>query len=304
MYQTFTKTALWCNGGRNHSKNGASPKSQMSRKNFLLFSILLFVFVLLQSCGASEKIGKGTIGVTNVPKPEIIVQPELREFLKNNPKPSIVLRVPATTSNVTTTESGNISEYNSLYGRIEKELKKVGYIVRDRSMLNEVLSSGKNVSYQEIGEKIQTDIILEIISISKTTIDKQNIDIQTDYTNADIKQDLLNSFIIEKYIVDCKIVLVNSGTTVGMSTSNYCHCNKSFSISNGCNIEFKVIRGGSSAFGLNALVASLNDVDSGSGIYLKNEADSKWYNKLTYGIPMEDLSEMVANDLIKIFKGQ
>jgi hypothetical protein len=29
---------------RNHSKNGASPKSQMSRRNFLLFGIALFVF--------------------------------------------------------------------------------------------------------------------------------------------------------------------------------------------------------------------------------------------------------------------
>ena len=296
MLQTFTKTALWCNGGRDHSKNAASPKSQMSRENFLLFSVLLFVFVLLQSC-ETTKIGHGTIGVTNVPKPEIIVQPELREFLKKNPKLSIVLRVPATSSNVTTTEAGNISEYNSLYGRIEKELMKVGYTVRDRSMLNEVLASGRNMSYQEIGEKIQTDIILEIISISKVTIDKQYLDVQTDfqyprayrshYKDADIKQDLLNHYGVEKYIVDCKIVLVNSGTTVGMSTSTYCNCNKNSN--NACNFEFKVT------------IGKYNDE---AWIYLRT-SDSKWYdNKINHTIKMEDLSEMVANDLIKIFKGQ
>ena len=262
--------------------------------------IILFIcaccFVLLQSCGTSGKFGKGTVGITNVSKPEIIVQPELREFLKNNPKPRIMLRVPFETSNVTTTESGKISEYNSLYGRIEKELMKVGYIVRDRSMLNAVINSTPNASYQEIGEKTQTDIILEIISISRIPVGKQDIDFQTEFqrprgfgmSDFDFKQDIQNSIIIEKYIVDCKIVLVNSGTTVGMSTSNYCNCSKN--LNKLCDVEFKVIRN--------------NNNWQQVWKKLKSPVDSKWYDKLDYGIPMEDLSEMVANDLIKIFQRQ
>jgi len=258
-------------------------------KQKIVLLICLCSLVVLQSC-STRKFGKGTVSANKVPRPEIVVQPALREFLKKNPTPSIVLRVPFATSSVTRTE--DIDDYNSLYGRIEKELMKVGYIVRDRSMLNTVLSSGENLSYQEIGKKIQTDIILEIIAISKAPVDKQNIDIQTEFkypsyiNNADIKQDLLNNISMTKYIVDCKIVLINSGETVGMYTANYCRCNKNLNQS--CPFDFQIyIRG----------------EDGYMWRWIKG-ADSKWYEKINYLIDMEELSEMVANDLIKIFQGQ
>ena len=252
---------------------------------------------MLQACDTT-KVSKGTIVVTKVPKNETVVQPELCEFLKNKPKPSIVLRVPMTKEDVTTTEAGKIDKYSSVYGRIERELMKAGYIVRDRSLLNEVLASGKNVSYQEIGEKIQTDIILEIISIAERSIDKNSFDIQTEYKyprsyqvmheDTDIEKDLKSHVNIINYVIDCKIILVKSGTTVGMSTFNYCNCNKNL---NGiCNLNFKVTMPAS----------TINP----SSIRIEGGDDSKWYMSMTWIIELEYLSERLANDLIKIFKGQ
>jgi hypothetical protein len=137
---------------------------KVMRKNIILILICLCGIVILQSCAAAIAV-KGKVSAV-ARENEIVVNPELREFLKKNPNPRVVLRVPSITSNVTVAESERNSEYNSLYGRIEKELIKEGYTIRDRSMLNSVLSSGQNLSYKEIGEKIETDIIIEIVSIT------------------------------------------------------------------------------------------------------------------------------------------
>ena len=51
MYQTFSKTALRRNGGRDHSKNAARPKSQMSRGNQTIKLIMKkFIIILAVIC--------------------------------------------------------------------------------------------------------------------------------------------------------------------------------------------------------------------------------------------------------------
>ncbi|MDR1348714.1 MAG: hypothetical protein LBJ63_09895 [Prevotellaceae bacterium] len=138
------------------------------RKNIILILIYLCSIIILQSCAAAIAV-KGKVSAVSHGN-EIVVNPELREFLRKNPNPRVVLRVPSTTSNVTVAESERNSEYNSLYGRIEKELMKEGYTIRDRNLL----SSGQNLSYRDIGEKIETDIIIEIVSITESKISDEN----------------------------------------------------------------------------------------------------------------------------------
>ena len=59
MYQEFTKKALRCNGGRDHS-NAASPKSQMSRGNFLrsVCFALLVASITFSGCKKDDDNGK------------------------------------------------------------------------------------------------------------------------------------------------------------------------------------------------------------------------------------------------------
>ena len=49
MLQKITKIALWCNGGRDHSKNTASPKNQVGRSNFIIFALIILL-ATFQSC--------------------------------------------------------------------------------------------------------------------------------------------------------------------------------------------------------------------------------------------------------------
>ncbi len=95
-------------------------------------------------------------------KSEIIIRPELQELLdKNGQNLKIVLRVPAMPPQVS---QADIIAKNKLYDIIERALYKAGFTVRDRALLEKVLQ-GEIGSYREVADKIDTDIILEIISL-------------------------------------------------------------------------------------------------------------------------------------------
>ena len=112
---------------------------------------------------------------------EIIISEELKKFSKTNVNPSVVLRVPYPTTEITNSEQKEIFEKNdNIYNLLEKNLLKQGFIVRDRGLLNKVLKSELN-SYSEIGKQIETDIIIDILSVDFAI---------NNYTNtATIKQD-------------------------------------------------------------------------------------------------------------------
>jgi len=65
----------------------------------------------------------------------------------------------------------------SVYNVIEKELLKAGFTVRDRALLTEVLRNNPKIDYRAIKEKIDTQLILEIVSLSPW-----------DYSNAEFKR--------------------------------------------------------------------------------------------------------------------
>jgi hypothetical protein len=268
----------------------------------IIFLIVLCGIVLLQSCAVPQVIVKGTVTALNVPKPEIVIKQELRDFLKKNPNPRIVLRVPSTTTNVTSAESERNADYNSLYGRIEKELMKAGFTVRDRSLLNNLLSSGQNLSYKEIGEKTETDIIIEIISIRTNKISDDSKKIVTEYplegwkrTVSEIEKDLKNVFSVENSVIDCKIILVNDGTTAGMFTFNYCRCDKN--LEGSCSVEFLTYKNGKKYRWINDY--SYKDVKT-----MRATGMSEWYNKVNFITTLDYTSEVLSRDLIRILSGQ
>ena len=105
----------------------------------------------------------------------------LQTFLKNNPSPKIVLRVPNVEENVTSkitsdqqimlTQREKERERNDIYyNAIEKELLKAGFSVRDRGLFNEVLKkmqrdTKQNIDYSQIKDLTNTDLILEVVKI-------------------------------------------------------------------------------------------------------------------------------------------
>lgn len=101
-----------------------------------------------------------------VPENELVVKPSLVSFLKSTPEPKIVLRVPVPQGNLTQEEQKNSEALNSVYNVIEKELLKAGFTVRDRALLTEVLRNNPKIDYRAIKEKIDTQLILEIVSLT------------------------------------------------------------------------------------------------------------------------------------------
>ncbi len=198
--------------------NNKIKLSKMKKLNQLLFAVI----ILFTACKPKELIIK-TKGKPN----EIISTPELKAFLKENPNPSVVLRVPFSTSAVSESEQKVLSNNQNLYGQIEKNLLKSGYTVRDRGLLNNLLASSQ-ADYAEIGKKIKTDLIIEILS---TDFAQENLYNRTRSDMEVIQKKKSKPMIIDDNSVDpqiakleCKIIIVNSGQTGAISTLYFTNC--------------------------------------------------------------------------------
>lgn len=98
---------------------------------------------------------------------EIYANNNLKDFLKQNKSPSIVLRVPNNNDRVTSNTANN-KDANILYNTIEKELLKNGYSVRDRGLFNEIINKSTSTDYSKIKELTDTELILEVLNIDGT----------------------------------------------------------------------------------------------------------------------------------------
>jgi len=123
------------------------------------FYLLIAAFFVLTSCSSIMMIK-----YTKLPD-DVYANNNLKDYLKNNPHPKIVLRVPNTndkaTSNTVSTQNNNV-----LYNAIEKEFLKAGFSVRDRGLFNEIIDKSKSTDYSKIGEETNTDLILEVVNIN------------------------------------------------------------------------------------------------------------------------------------------
>jgi hypothetical protein len=189
-------------------------------KNFIFLLLFVFTIVSMQSC----KTIYGTI-TTTVEKPDIVITPELRAFLKNNPNPRLVVRVPSASTVVTA--DNTYKDYNNLYGQIERILMEAGFTVRDRGLLASLLASGQS-NYKEIGEKAEVDLIIEIAAPTVNYSKTKSVKYKKEYENKKSWRKELNAIekglLVEEYTIDCKIILVEKGLTIGILSFQYSAC--------------------------------------------------------------------------------
>lgn len=185
-------------------------------KGFMIFINICFFMLIVTSCTTWHLV---EVNPYLKAHNEIMIRPELRQLLsekKGNIK--IVLRVPTLVPQVSQSE---IEKRNKLYDLVERHLYKAGFIVRDRALLEKVLESGPT-SFQDMATKVDTDLILEIISIDT------NVDLSHRfYYDPALKQ---TGQLIEKYDdgtpgpvfpllggkLDCRVITVKDGAITGV----------------------------------------------------------------------------------------
>jgi hypothetical protein len=143
---------------------------------------------------------------------EIVLTAELKTLLNEIPKPKIVIRVPNPPSNVTEAE-----KFNSYINQIEKVFIQNGYIVRDRALLENLMRSG-NMDYKSIKDKIDTDLIIDILGLE---FDIPN-PVKTFFNETTQKEEPFAS--PQNYIdcmkakLECRLTIVDKGQLGGLIT--------------------------------------------------------------------------------------
>lgn len=126
------------------------------------------IVTLLTSCGTVPVEPVLDVSPVWTPAYEAVdgsVSPQLRDLVRQGTTPKVVLRIPNVASSIVQSDTSRNSNYDALYGRIEKRLVSEGFIVRDRALLQSLMSSGMT-DYAAIGKRIDTDLIIEISKIS------------------------------------------------------------------------------------------------------------------------------------------
>lgn len=180
--------------------------------------------LLLTACGPSWYLVKTSPGLYI--KTEAVLQPGLLALIRakrNNLK--IVLRVPSPPKNVTSEE---LMQMDKRYDFFERELAKAGFIVRDRALLDKILSEEKTPSYQDIYNKIDTDLIIEIIDMSNYDLSTRDCFDPTSWSKYTLPPNnekfLVGKFLMAGGRLDCRIINVKDGTVAGMLTIYYLPC--------------------------------------------------------------------------------
>lgn len=149
-----------------------------------------------------------------VNKPDNVTRPALVAFIDSVPAPTIVLRVPAPQTSVSQAQGSQGSAgLNRAYLAIEKELVKSGFVVRDRGLLEEILRSNQNLDYKIIQEKINAQLILEIVSIGEQEYNTADYVDAKKHTPRHLEQ---GTFPIKGWHIESRIVMVNSGEIGGI----------------------------------------------------------------------------------------
>jgi hypothetical protein len=197
-------------GAQNKLKIGATHLVTAPKK--LLFLFLLFA---VSACMMSE------IMTTYQTHNEFVMKDSWKDFLGKNTAPKVVLRVPDSPKDITQSE---MMSYNSLYGCIEKGLLGANFTVRDRSLLKEVLSrAGGDLNYADIRKKIDTDFIVEIVSVKLGAWMLGMVSSQSNGAGAygagipQPQQDVFGA------ILEGRVIMVVTGDVVGMFTIKELH---------------------------------------------------------------------------------
>ena len=164
---------------------------------------------------------------TQPKKNDITISPEMKELkttLQTTHSLAVVLRVPNSSDKVTAEQA---SQNSNLYNRIERNLLKAGFTVRDRGLLENLLKTGQT-NYEEIGKTIQTDIIIEIMSLNFGE-DNFVYDVVKKKNQKPIRLMYPVNPLVAK--LDCKLTIVNKGQMGGVLTLYKTACTE------GCDFE-------------------------------------------------------------------
>lgn len=130
-------------------------------KNHLIFiSLVIISSLTIQSCG-SYKTFTGTVKNDASLKNEVTKSVEFKSYLESRDKIKFVLRSP---EGFTTFPEDEQKKMNETFSQIEKELILNGHIVKDRFLLELLIDKG-DMSLQQVGKAIDSDIIIEIMDI-------------------------------------------------------------------------------------------------------------------------------------------
>ena len=151
-----------------------------------------------------------------IPGPEPVSQPTLQAFMRSVGNPTIVLRVPSPQSQVTEAQkSQGDAAMNQAYNLIEREIVKAGFTVRDRGLLEAVLRSNQDLDYRLIQQKVNAQLILEIVSISERSYNSDQYSRVKDQAIGRLES---GAFPLSGWQFECKVVLVDSGEIGGIYT--------------------------------------------------------------------------------------
>lgn len=198
----------------------------MKIKNILTLLLLISIF---SSC-SMEPLKRGTL-VFDGKNDEIIAIQGIRDFMAITSNPSVVLRVPNASDDITKTV---VNDY--IYNAIEKELIINGFNVKDRALFNEVLNKKReSVSYHEINQLTGTDLILELVNI--------NTDIKFTTNKIITKEGEEKAYkrTVTKYgaSIEFKLILVKENLFAGSYTFYYIPCTKENINDCNCYIGYK-----------------------------------------------------------------
>lgn len=193
-----------------------------TKKSLCAQGVIIIVFGLLALSSAT--IYTPAYVTPSAKPPETTLNAEMRDFLSKHKNLSVVLRVPYSSDKVT---AEDLSKNNEFYNTIEAYLIKAGYTVRDRGLLEQLLTSNTTLNYKEIATTIRADLIIELTNINWKMDNFQQV-----YTIDDKKQTrkqfkeyskILNPFMAK---LDCKFTIVEQGLTGGILTCYYSSCDK------------------------------------------------------------------------------
>jgi len=186
-------------------------RENQNTPNMKAVYLLPFALFLSVSC-STQKFVK-----FEAPASETFSTSKLKEFLRSNPNPKVVLRVPNSKVNATE-EDQNAYIYNT----IEKELIRNNFIVRDRALFNEILkNSGDKIDYSEVKKKTDTEIILELSDARRDVAYRTN-----EYYTSKGRKSLFSKGDITAIgaKVDFKIILIENNEYAGSYNYTYTPC--------------------------------------------------------------------------------
>lgn len=165
------------------------------------FAKIAAVVLLTAILSACNPLYLGNVKTNVAASNEIVSTPELKNMLKAIPRPKIVIRVANPSTNVTEAD-----RFNSYINEIEKVFVQKGFTVRDRALLENLMKSG-NLDYKGIKDKIDTDLIIDILALNF-----ENTTVARKFFNKTTQQE--ESFATDQTFIECGVATLECRVTI------------------------------------------------------------------------------------------